>query len=101
MKSNRILPIAALGFIATFAPVTASVAAEQKTDVDCRVGSFLLGDGGIVDIGLSTPPNLRWRRPDGTSGALAGDATSMTSTLGWTGKSDGHLFRFDCAHDRI
>jgi uncharacterized protein len=77
------------------------VRGAEHLPVDCRVGSYLLEDGSVVDVGNSTPPALRWRRPDGTSGALTGDATHMTSTFGWTGRPDGHHFRFDCAQGRV
>jgi uncharacterized protein len=78
-----------------------AVSPAAVADDDCRVGSYRLRDGGIIDIGNSAPPALRWRRPDGTSGSLKGDAEAMTSTLGWTGRPDGHRFSFDCALGRI
>jgi uncharacterized protein len=78
-----------------------AVSAASHAVDDCRVGSYRLGDGSLIDIGHSAPPALRWRRPDGTSGSLKGDADAMTSTLGWTGRPDGHRFSFDCAQGRI
>jgi uncharacterized protein len=77
------------------------LSAASMAGADCRVGSYRLRDGSLIDIGNSTPPALRWRRPDGTSGSLKGDAVAMTSTLGWTGRPDGHRFGFDCARSRI
>ena len=66
---------------------------------DCRIGAYRLSDGGVVDIGPSDGPTLRWRRFDGTTGALreAPDGT-WTSTLGWTGRPDGKTVSLsDCA----
>ena len=80
----------------------ASWVAAAET-VDCRVGSYQLSDGSTVDIAPSEGDTLRWRRFDGTTGALSrtGDGT-WNSTLGWTGKADGVSARFsDCEDGRI
>jgi pimeloyl-ACP methyl ester carboxylesterase len=99
---SKIARCAALfAVFATFMLLPFAVRAAKSAPDDCRVGSYLLGDGSVVDVGNSTPPALRWRRPDGTSGALTGEAGSMTSTRGWTGRPDGHRVTFDCAHGRI
>lgn len=96
VKSNALLSaIAALAI----GPGVAN--AEVTAGIDCRVGSYLLRDGSWIDIGSSTPPALRWRRRDGTSGALTGDASLMTGTLGWTDRPDGRRFIFDCEQGRI
>ena len=70
---------------------------------DCRIGTYHLRDGTDVDIGAADGPHLRWRRKDGTTGALtkASDG-SWTSTLGWTGRPDGKRVSFsDCARGEI
>lgn len=70
---------------------------------DCRTGTYALADKSMVDIGPSTGTSLRWRRPDGTSGAFEADgANAGVSTLGWTGRADGRRIRFsDCAKAEI
>lgn len=65
---------------------------------DCRVGSYQLADGNRVDIAPSVEDTLRWRRFDGTTGALhpAADG-AWKGTSGWTGREDGVAVRFpDC-----
>ena len=66
---------------------------------DCRIGAYRLDDGSLVDIGASTADALRWRKLDGTTGALHRSADgSWASTLGWTERSDGKRVVFpDCA----
>jgi len=100
MDFNSARGAALLAVVVTIALTSSALAADVAPE-DCRVGSYLLDDGQVVDVGNSTPPALRWRRLDGTSGALTGDARQMTSTFGWTGRPDGHLFRFDCVQGRI
>lgn len=70
---------------------------------DCHIGTYRMADGGIVDVAPSDGAMLRWRRFDGTTGALkkASDG-SWTSFYGWTGRPDGKTVRFsDCAVGRI
>jgi hypothetical protein len=38
---------------------------------DCRIGIYRLSDNSDVDIAPSDEGRLRWRRKDGTSGALS------------------------------
>jgi pimeloyl-ACP methyl ester carboxylesterase len=66
---------------------------------DCRVGHYELNRGGAVDIAPTSDSKLRWRRPDGTTGALSEDQNGIwTSTAGWTGRDDGRRVSFsDCA----
>ncbi len=69
----------------------------------CEVGSYRLDDGRALDIGPGGEGKLRWRTPDGRSGALApaGDG-AWTSTLGWTARPDGHRVAFvDCGRGGI
>jgi pimeloyl-ACP methyl ester carboxylesterase len=68
----------------------------------CAVGSYRLADGGFVDIAPARDNQLRWRRPDGTTGALtAGARGTWTSTLGWTGRPHGTRVSFDCPRRAI
>lgn len=82
--------------------VTASYAHAADT-ADCHVSSYRLSNGSFVDIAPSTGKTLRWRRFDGTTGALHKVADKRwTSTLGWTGKPDGKRVIFtDCAKGDI
>lgn len=70
---------------------------------DCHVGAYRLSDGGMVDVAPSVGATLRWRRFDGTTGALTNKGDNLwTSTYGWTGRPDGKTVRFsDCASGRI
>ena len=69
---------------------------------DCRIGFYQLRDGSGIDIGASAGTALRWRRVDGTSGALTADGDQWVSTTGWTGRTDDHRFTFpDCAKGLI
>jgi uncharacterized protein len=77
-------------------------AADDLTG-DCRIGTYHLQDSSDVDIGATDRPHLRWRRKDGTTGALteASDG-GWTSTLGWTERPDGKRVSFsDCAKGEI
>ncbi len=57
---------------------------------DCHIGAYRLADGSIVDVAPSEGDTLRWRRFDGTTGALHPSAGgTWTSTFGWTKRSDG------------
>jgi hypothetical protein len=62
---------------------------------DCHVGSYQLEDGSNLDVALSEGDTLRWRKPDGTTGALHPQADgSWSGTGGWTGKPDGIVASF-------
>jgi hypothetical protein len=91
---TRLLIVAMLAFATAFAaPAHAA---------DCRIGAYRLADGGVIDVNGADDGALRWRLEDGTTGLLkraAGDR--WTSTLGWTGRSDGKTVGFDCAAGRI
>lgn len=75
---------------------TTSYAAETT---DCHIGSYRLADGSFVDIAPLDDGALRWRRFDGTTGALQKGADGKwVSTLGWTKRPDGVSVSFsDCA----
>ncbi len=70
---------------------------------ECLVGSYRLEDGTDVDIALSEPGTLRWRKFDGTTGALHPQADgTWTSTSGWTKAADGIVVSFaGCAGNAI
>ena len=94
-------PFLAFLLAALFSIPGLAQAADPTGDrvADCRIGAYRLSDGGAVDIGPSDGPILRWRRFDGTTGALreAPDGT-WTSTLGWTDRPDGKTVSFSaCA----
>lgn len=70
----------------------------------CEVGSYLMEDGTTLDIGPGGEPGqLRWRRVDGRTGALASQGNGRwISMLGWTDRPDGHRVAIpDCGRDGI
>jgi uncharacterized protein len=78
-------------------------AAADAKQADCHVGTYRFAGGADVDIGSGEEGKLRWRRKDGTTGELthASDG-DWTSTLGWTGRSDGIRVGFGaCGSDAI
>ena len=78
-------------------------AAPVDPAVPCEVGAYAMADGGTLDIAPDDGGTLRWRRPDGTTGALKPLGRGRwTSTYGWTDRPDGHrvLLR-DCGRDGI
>jgi acetyl esterase/lipase len=92
--------LAALAIVAL--PCDVAHAADDLA-ADCHIGAYRLADGNLVDIGASDGPHLRWRREDGTTGALtrASDGT-WTSTLGWTDRPDRiSVLLPDCAKGQI
>ena len=69
-------------------------AASANAAPDCHVGLYAMADGSTLDIALSSEGQLRWRRPDGTSGAFAlAGAQAGVSRLGWTDRPDGHVVK--------
>ncbi len=69
----------------------------------CHIGSYRLKDESLVDIAPSEGDTLRWRRFDGTTGALHKTAKGVwSSTSGWTDRADGKTVSFpDCAAGKI
>jgi uncharacterized protein len=71
--------------------------------LDCHIGTYRLADGEVLDIAPSEKDTLRWRRFDGSTGALHKAATGVwRSTYGWTDRADGKTVSFsDCPAGRI
>jgi pimeloyl-ACP methyl ester carboxylesterase len=64
---------------------------------DCRVGAYRLADSSVVDIATADNGTLRWRKLDGTTGALhqvQPQTDSWSSTFGWTDRPDGKAVTF-------
>lgn len=99
------LPFAMLFAMAVLQPAARANEpdASQPQAPSCLTGSYRMTDGELLDIGPGVPGALRWRRPDGRTGALTHqDDGTWVSTLGWTGRPDGHqLSAADCASGRI
>ena len=77
----------------TVALVAAPVSSDAKAD--CRVGAYRLSDQSFVDIGPSGNDGFRWRRFDGTTGALTkSDGGRFISRTGWTNRPDGKTVEF-------
>jgi pimeloyl-ACP methyl ester carboxylesterase len=75
----------------------AALALSSLCFADCRVGVYRTTRGEVIDVSPSVEKTLRWRKFDGTTGSLveAPDG-AWQSHVGWTGKPDGLVFRFDC-----
>ncbi|WP_225589496.1 alpha/beta hydrolase [Pseudoxanthomonas sp. PXM01] len=83
--------------------LAAGPAASEAPAAPCHTGGYRLVDGSALDLGPGAAGALRWRRPDGQTGALARQADGVwTSTLGWTDRPDGHrLTVVDCERGEI
>jgi uncharacterized protein len=77
--------------------------AEAKLIGNCYVGTYRFADGSVIDIARSEGDTLRWRKFDGTTGALhKRQNDSWPSTLGWTDRPDGHTVSFsNCSTGEI
>jgi dienelactone hydrolase len=77
--------------------------ARAAEAMNCHIGTYRLSGGGIVDIAPTDSKTLRWRRFDGTTGALNEKGRGLwTSSYGWTGRPDGKSVRFSaCKAGRI
>ncbi len=67
----------------------ANAGMPDLSQADCRIGAYRLADGRLLDIG-ATSRGLRWRMPDGRTGAIAEVEGALVSTRGSTGQADGH-----------
>ena len=65
-------------------------ATPSPATADCRIGVYQLDDGRLLDVG-ATSRGLRWRTPDGLTGAIAEVDGALMSTRGSTGTPDGHV----------
>jgi pimeloyl-ACP methyl ester carboxylesterase len=76
---------------------------SETTSVDCQLGAYRLADGEVLDIARSEGNTLRWRKFDGTTGALRKNQNGLwTSTFGWTDRPDGQTVSFTrCAAGEI
>jgi uncharacterized protein len=99
-KIRCAVPFLAVAAVTSLLP-TVAIAAD--TAGDCRIGAYRLTDGSVVDIGASDDDALRWRRFDGTTGALhKGADRRWSSTLGFSDKADGKTVTFsDCEKGEI
>jgi uncharacterized protein len=77
--------------------------ARASDSTDCHVGTYQLSASGFVDIAPTDSNILRWRRFDGTTGALTEKKGGLwPSTYGWTERPDGKSVRFSsCEAGRI
>ena len=74
--------------------LVAQVARASKA-MDCHVGTYRLSADEWVDIAPSEGNTLRWRRFDGTTGALTKKPGGVwISSNGWTERPDGKSVRF-------
>ncbi len=89
--AKPISAIASLGLLVLAPLAAAQPPVSPKTpNTDCAPNYYRLADGSGVDIAPAQEGKYRWRRPDGTTGLLSpAQAGSWSSTLGWTGRSDG------------
>src|SRR2546427_2127100 len=81
------------------ATVCAAVAlpalADSSSLGNCHIGAYRLADSSVLDIAASEGDTLRWRRFDGTTGALHEvEGGSWNSTFGWTDRPDGKVVSF-------
>jgi len=77
--------------------------AESSIANICPIGAYRFPSGEIVDIARSEGDTFRWRKFDGSTGLLHKTRDDLwTSTLGWTGRPDGHAVSFfHCASGDI
>lgn len=96
MSSHQFVLRTTLAAAVSLASIVLTAAAPAPSTVgDCRIGAYRLTDGSLVDIGASTGTALRWRRFDGTTGALHPEPNgTWTSSLGWTDRPDGKTVSF-------
>jgi hypothetical protein len=104
-RQPRTKPLALAGLCAAIlcASLLATSQARAADAQDCHVGAYELSDKSVVDIAPSEGDTLRWRRFDGTTGALHKRPDGgWSSTYGWTGRPDGKSVSFsDCLAGKI
>jgi uncharacterized protein len=97
LRSLGLCALAARCYSAVSAPphITNPNAPTARPVSECHIGAYLLSDASVVDIAPSYGDTLRWRRFDGTTGALHKTVTGVwTSTTGWTDRGDGKSVSF-------
>lgn len=101
--NERIATPLAGGLLALVFAAVAGAAETKPAPLPCEVGSYAMADGRSLDIAPDDEGTLRWRRTDGTTGALKPQGRERwTSTFGWTDRPDGHHVRFsDCGRAGI
>jgi hypothetical protein len=57
--------------------------AEAKLIGNCYVGTYRFADGSVIDIARSEGDTLRWRKFDGTTGALHKKAERLMAEHAW------------------
>lgn len=76
--------------------VAATVPRLVRASEPCQVGVYRLADGQVVDVTAAEGDTLRWRKLDGSTGALKQVAPDRwQSSYGWTGRPDGIEVTFD------
>ena len=102
---TQLLLLGAIVCVLLVASVSAAIADASKSarPDDCQIGTYRFPNGEIVDIARSEGATFRWRKFDGTTGALHKKQDGLwTSTLGWTNRLDGHTASFTgCATGEI
>ena len=94
MQLRKLLCVVLPSLVAGLAILTPGLVFGASPD-DCHTASYLLDDGSDVDISSSEGNTLRWRKFDGTTGALHPQADgTWVSTLGWTKDPDGVVVSF-------
>lgn len=90
-------------FIALAALFAATSIVRAHDAEDCRIGSYRLADGKLVDVSADDGDALRWQQFDGATGALRKTANGdWKSTYGWTDRDDGKSATFsDCRAGKI
>jgi uncharacterized protein len=78
--------------------------AGEPSSADCHAGTtYRLDSGEVLDIAQSEGDTLRWRKIDGTTGALhKAQGARWTSTMGWTDRADSKAAELaDCSQSVI
>lgn len=85
--------VLALAIACASAPAASADASTGDDSADCRIGAYRFEDGRVVEVGPARG-GLRWRTPEGETGLLAPGEGPLRSTVGSTGRPDGHLLTF-------
>jgi len=101
--SMKIMRFVLFLFLAVCLGPVSQASSEANLIDNCYVGAYRFADGSVIDIARSEGDTLRWRKFDGTTGALhKKENGSWKSTLGWTDRPDQHIVSFsDCATNEI